>query len=234
MKPIAIFFHCVFFNSDGKKRVVESPYIGSGPLIQNYVKDLRCSGLLEASSRFIAGINGGQESEVYAKCYIPEAEHLMHGTDCRSSNLTSEAMRVFAVEHPGWNILHFHSKGVAHNIPQYDNYREFEGRWIRCMVKHCIHNWRTCVADLETYDSVGCHWMPNVGVPPVDHIWGGTFFWATSDFIATLPPLSECPLVKKYGMKSYESRATSEQYIGLGPKLPRTKDYCVHGIGMCP
>lgn len=234
MKPIAIFFHCVFFNSDGTKRIVESPYVGSGPLIQNYVKDLKASGLYAAATRFFAGINGGDESVVYAKCYIPEAEHLMHGTDCRSSNLTSEAMRVFAVEHPGWNIFHFHAKGIAHNIPQYATYHEFEGRWIRCMVKHCIQNWRTCVADLEEYDSVGCHWMPNVGVPPVDHIWGGTFFWATSDFIATLPPLAECPLVKKYGMKSWESRATSEQYIGLGPKLPRIKDYHPNGIGACP
>lgn len=76
--------------------------------------------------------------------------------------------------------------------------------------------------------------MQNVGNPPVDHIWGGTFFWARSDFIATLPPLAECPLVKQHGMKSYESRATDEQYIGLGPKLPRTKDYCTYGIGMCP
>jgi hypothetical protein len=130
-------------------------------------------------------------------------------------------------------VFHFHAKGIAHNIPQYDSYREFEGRWIRCMVKHCITNWRTCVEDLEKFDSVGCHWMQNVGVPPVDSIWGGTFFWATSDFIATLPPLSECPLVKKYGIKDYESRATSEQYIGLGPKLPKVKDYHPQ-LGSCP
>lgn len=234
MKPIAIFFHGVFFTSDGTRRRVEAPYAKSGQWMQKYMKDLEDSGLMDASTHFFAGINGGQESEVYAKCYLPKATHLMHGTDCRSSNLTSEAMRVFAVAHPGWNIFHFHAKGIAHDIPQYDSYRAFEARWIRCMVTHNIYNWKTCVADLETHDSVGCHWMVNVGNPPVDHIWGGTFWWATSDFLATLPPLAECPLVKQFGMKSYESRATSEQYIGLGPKLPKTKDYCTYGIGCCP
>lgn len=234
MKPIAIFFHCVFFASDGTRRMVERPYVGSGPLVQKYVKDLKDSGLLDASNYFLAGINGGQESEVYAKCYIPEAKHLFHGGDCRTSNFTLEAMRTFCVEHPGWNVFHFHAKGIAHNIPEYDSYRAFESRWIRCMVNACIYNWKTCVADLEDYDSVGCHWMENVGVPPVDHIWGGDFYWATSNFLATLPPLMECPLVQQYGMKFYESRATGEQYIGLGRKLPKIKDYHPNGIGSCP
>lgn len=234
MKPIAIFYHTVFFQSDGTKRRTDMPYARSGWWQQKYMKDLQDSGLLDAAQVFIAGINGGEESAVYAKCYLPRATHLLHGSDCRSSNLTSEAMRQFAVEHPGWNIFHFHSKGIAHDIPQYDSYRDFEAKWIRCMVNACIYNWRTCVRDLEDVDSVGCHWMENVGSPPVDHIWGGTFFWLTSDFCATLPPLAECPLVKQHGMKSYESRATSEQYIGLGPKLPRIKDYHVNGIGSCP
>lgn len=140
MKPIAIFFHAVFFQSDGTRRRVESPYVGSGPLMQKYMKDLEDSGLLDAADYFAAGINGGQESEVYAKCYLPRAHHIMHGTDCRSSNLTTEAMRLFSVSHPGWNVFRFHSKGVAHNIPQYDGYRAFEARWVRCMVNACIHN----------------------------------------------------------------------------------------------
>lgn len=228
MKPIAIFFHGVFFKPNG------GAFSRSGPLMQKYMKDLTDSGLMDASQYFLAGINGGTESEVYAKCYLPRAKHLFNGLDCISANPTLEAMRIFSVEHPGWNVFHFHCKSVAHDTPEYASYLEFENRWIRCMVNACIYNWRTCVTDLEQHDSVGCHWMENVGVPPVDHIWGGDFYWATSDFLATLPPLNECPLVKKYGIKSYDSRATGEQYIGLGPKLPRIKDYHVNGIGSCP
>jgi hypothetical protein len=225
VKPIAIFFHTVFFGPDGNAL----PW--SVRFNDRYMKDLTDSGLMDAQEYFVAGINGGAESIPYAQFHLPKARHLLHGVNCQSSNLTSEAMRTFCVTHPGWNILHFHCKGVAHHMPNYAGYLAFEERWIACMVNACIYNWRTCVADLETHDAVGCHWMENVGSPPVDHIFGGTFWWATSDFIATKPPLSETPLVKQFGMVHYESRATSEQYIGIGPRLPKVKDYCAAGIG---
>ncbi len=228
MKPIAIFYHTVFFKTDG------SPWNWSVRFNEKYMKDLNDSGLADAAQHFVAGINGGQESDVYAKLTLPKAKHMLHGLDCLSSNLTLEEMHTFAVDHPGWNIFHFHSKGLAHDMPEYANYIEFEARWIKCMVNACIHNWRTCVADLETVDSVGCHWMENVGNPPVDHIWGGDFYWATSEFIASLPPLSECPLVKQFGIRSAEGKATGEQYIGLGKRKPTIKDYHVNGIGSCP
>lgn len=228
MKPIAIFYHTVFFKADG------GPWPWSVRFNEKYMKDLVDSGLMDAAQHFVAGINGGKESEIYARLTLPKAQHLFHGIDCLSENLTMEAMRTFCLEHPGWNVLHFHSKGLAHDAPEYAGYIEFESRWINCMVNACIHNWRTCVGDLETHDSVGCHWMANVGNPPVDHIWGGCFYWATSDFIGTLPPLADCPLVKKFGIRSAEGRATGEQYIGLGPNLPRIKDYHWGGIGACP
>jgi len=228
MKPIAIFYHTVFFKTDGR------PFIWSVKFNEKYMKDLKDSGLLGASEYFLAGINGGAESEVYARCYLPRAKHLLHGKDCLSSNLTIEAMRDFCVKHPGWNVFHFHSKGLAHDTQEYAEYVEFESRWIRCMVNACIYNWKTCVADLENHESVGCHWMENVGNPPVDHIWGGDFYWATSDFIATRTPVSECPLVKQYGIRHFNSRATGEQYIGLGARKPSVKDYHINGIGQCP
>jgi hypothetical protein len=228
MKPIAIFYHTVFFKEDG------SPFEWSVKFNDKYMRDLTDSGLMDASQHFVAGINGGQESEIYAKLCLPKAQHVFHGLAGTSTNYTTDLMRNFCGNHPGWNVLFFHSKGLAHSTPDYASYVAFEARWIKCMVNACIYNWRTCVEDLETHDMVGCHWMKNVGVPPVDNIFGGTFFWGTSDFIATLPPIQECPRVKQYGINSAEARATSEQYPGLGPKLPITKDYCVHGIGMCP
>lgn len=228
MKPIAIFYHTVFFQTDG------SPFPRSVAYNEKYMKDLEDSGLMAASEHRVASINGGVESDVYAKLTLPKFQHRLHGLDCQGNSLLVEEMWNFCVAHPGWNVLFFHSKGIAHHTKEYESYTPFENRWIKCMVDACIYNWRTCVEDLETHDSVGCHWMANVGVPPVDHIWGGTFYWVTSDFFATRTPMSECPLVKQYGIRSWEARATSEQYIGIGPRLPKVKDYCKYGIGMCP
>lgn len=228
MKPIAIFYHTVFFKADG------SPFQWSVKFNEKYMKDLADSGLLDVQRRFVASINGGSESEVYAKVYLPQAKHVFYGLDNPGANLIMDEMRLFCVGHPGWNVLYFHSKGLAHSTPEYASYVEFESRWIKCMVNACIYNWRTCIADLENFDSVGCHWMQNVGNPPVDNIWGGAFYWVTSDFFATRTPIGECPLVKQYGVRSWKSNPTGEHYIGLGPTLPRVKDYHVNGIGSCP
>lgn len=228
MKPIAIFYHTVFFKADG------SPFPWSVRFNEKYMKDLNDSGLMDAQQHFVASINGGQESEVYAKLTLPRAQHRFHGLDCQGNSLLIEEIHEFCTSHPNWNVLFFHSKGLAHDSPEYAGYIEFESRWIKCMVNACIYNWKTCVEDLETHDSVGCHWMENVGVPPVDHIWGGAFYWVTSDFFVTRTPVRECPLVKRYGIKSWEARATGEQYIGIGPKLPKIKDYHPNGIGSCP
>lgn len=229
MKPIALYYHTVFFRTDG------TPWPRSVAYNDRYMKDVRDSGLMSAQSHFVAGINGGPESEVYAKLHLPEATHLYHGLDCISANLTFEAAREFAVKNPGWNMFIFHSKGLAHHSDDAHNaaYTEFENRWIACMVKNLIHNWRTCVEDLETHESVGCHFMKNVGVPPVDTIWGGNMYWCRSDFIATLPSFYDCPLVKQHGIRSLAGNPTGEQWIGLGPRLPDIKDFHWAGIGSC-
>lgn len=227
MKPIAIFYHTVFFQPDG------SPFPWSVRFNEKYMKDLADSGLLDAAEYFSAGINGGQESEVYAKCTLPKFKHTFYGIDNQGCQHTG-SMRDWAIEHPGWNIFHFHSKGLAHHIPEYASYIEFESRWIKCMVTHTIQNWRQCVADLDEFESVGCHWLRNVGALSEDNIWGGDFYWARSEFIGTLPPLTDCKLVKEFGIRSRNSAATGEQYIGLGPRLPTIKDYCKAGIGACP
>lgn len=229
MKKIALFYHTVFHKTDG------SPWPRSVAYNDKYMKDVRDSGLMAAQSHFLAGINGGSESEVYAKLHLPEATHMFHGLDCISANLTFDEIRKFSLTHPGWNVFMFHSKGLAHHSddPHNKAYTEFENRWIKCMVDNLIYNWRTCVEDLETHDSVGCHWMARVGVPPVDFIWGGNMFWATSDFFATLPAFEDCPLVKQFGIRTLAGNSTGEQWIGLGPRLPNIKDYHWAGIGAC-
>lgn len=229
MKPIAIFYHAVFFKKDG------GAWQRSGPVISQQMKELEDSGLMAEQKHFVAGINGGKESEVYAACYIPKAKAIFNGLDSTHQTYTIQAMYDWCVEHPGWYVLFFHAKSVGHESKEYESYLPFEMRWMRCMTNACIVNWRQCVADLDSgYESVGCHWMENVGVPPVDNIWGGTFYWVTSDFVATLPEPLESYTVKEYGIEHPQARSLSERWIGMGPRLPKIKDYHVNGIGSCP
>jgi hypothetical protein len=226
MKPIAIFYHCRFFKADG------GAYQRGGPIIAEQMEALIKSGLVDAASHFTVGLNGGKETEIYAKIYLPtKAVPVFHGLQSGSEVATVILMEKFAADHPGWNILYFHNKGCTHTDL---NYIEFLKRWVRCMMNACVVNWRTCIKDLETADSVGCHWMRNVGVPPKDNIWGGNFFWMTSDFMATLPLIEDRELCKKYGVFSKEARYESERWVGAGPKLPRIVDYHIDGIGICP
>lgn len=227
MKPIAIFYHCLFFMGSPDK-----PAPRGGEVISGNMSALKASGLLDEASHVVYGINGGEESRVYSGCYLPEkGEKVYHGIESRSENATIQLLHSFALSFPGWNILYFHAKGACHTD---QTYIAFLKRWVRCMTLHCIENWRTCVADLETVDSVGCHWMENVGVPPEDNIWGGNYWWATSEYLSKVPPISERELSKQYGVNSQEARYESERWLGSSGVKPTVKDYHLNGIGSCP
>jgi hypothetical protein len=141
-------------------------------------------------------------------------------------------LQQWALEHPGWYVFYFHSKGASH-VDQ--NYLAFVARWRRCMMSNLVLNWRQCVLDLDNgYDSVGCHWMMNVGVPPKDNIWGGNFWWVKTDFMNTLTPITHRELIKTHGVNAPIARYEAERFLGAGTVLPKIKDYHVNGIGSCP
>ncbi len=139
----------------------------------------------------------------------------------------------FSKANPGWNVLYFHSKGATHTDVEY---LKFVTRWRNCMMNALIVNWAQCITDLDSgFESVGCHWMTNMSPPSdKDSIWGGNFFWATSNFIATLPDILDRDLIKNHGITAPIARYEGERWIGSGPKLPKIKDYHINGIGSCP
>jgi hypothetical protein len=123
--------------------------------------------------------------------------------------------------HEDYYVLWFHSKGATHEPGHY-----LSDRWRGCMQKHCVVNWRQCVADLDAgFESVGCHWMSGNKTPPGQSIWAGTFFWAKASFLLTLPSVMKRDRIKLSGLDSIESRYEAEVWIGNGPRLPRVKDY---------
>ena len=143
------------------------------------------------------------------------------------------AMWEFAKLHLDHYILYFHSKGATHTDLEY---LKFTGRWRNCMMYHLVQNWRKCVEDMDSgFESVGCHWMTNMSPPSdKDSIWGGNFFWATAEFLSTLPDMLDRDLIKQHGVYAAISRYEGERWIGSGPRLPKIKDYHVNGIGSCP
>lgn len=224
MNPIAIFYHCLFFNWKTGELAPSAIQI-----IGEQMTEIEKNGLLASADYFCAGVNGGNESKVYASILIPKkADIHFHGLDSHNENSTIRDIELWLPGHPGWNVLYFHAKGAT--WPYDDPTRS---PWRGCMMRNVVKDWRRCIADLKAgYDSVGCHWMVPPSTPIGQHIWAGTFWWATSDYLMTLPSIIERDRIKASGLKHADSRYESEVWIGNGPKLPKIKDY--HGPNWNP
>lgn len=229
MTPIAVWYHTLFFVGSP-----DHPALGGFTICREQMNEVRRSGLEDAASEIHVGVNGGKESEVYARQSLPEKATVYYqGVDQHSETPTMVKMWEWAKDHPGWNILYFHCKGATHTDVEY---LKFVTRWRNCMMKALVTNWRQCVADLDGgLDSVGCHWMTGMSPPSdKDAIWGGNFFWATSNFLSTLPDILDRTLIKDHGIAAPIARYEGERWIGSGPALPKIKDYHINGIGSCP
>ena len=227
MRPIAIFYHCLF-------------YLGSPPdLLENAVNivreqmgQLKSSGLLDACSEFLVGINGGNESREIANLLIPsKARIVTHGLESRAENLTIVEIDKFVKTHPDWHVLYFHGKGASHAAG--DSYGETTSKpWRIGMMQDLVMNWRQCVKDLETHDIACSHWMWNLA-DGTQHIPAGNFLWVTSNFAAKLPSFYLRERIKDDGIAALSSRYEAEVYWGNGPR-PNVKSYRPNGGGGVP
>jgi hypothetical protein len=195
-------------------------------LMAEQMEYMNQSGLTREASQIHICTNGGIINALVASSIAPEKSTLHdNGPDSESHLPTVCKLREWVLANPGWYVCYFHAKGVTH--PQ----DEFNQHWRRCMEDAVIDNWRQCVADLDSgYDSVGAHWLtPEQFGSMVTHpFWGGMFFWATSDFLATLPPIPCKPQCR-------DDWFLSERWIGTGPNRPRVRDYKPHwpGLAVC-
>lgn len=217
MKPIAIFYHCLFA-LDTPGNLLPSAF----QIVDDQMRSLMATGLLDAASHMEAGINGGAESAESADLVLPEkARRVYHGLASHAENPTLVLLEQWLPGHAGWYVLYFHAKGCTH--PPGDPMRS---QWRGCMMRNLVANWRQCVHDLDAgFESVGCHWMTGAATPPGQSIWGGNFWWAKSDFLLTLPSIMKRARIIQSGIGAMESRYESEVWIGNGPRLPRIKDY---------
>lgn len=218
MKPIAIFYHCLFVAGNPPDLLVNA-----FDVVDEQMEQLKASGLLDEAKEFIVGINGGPESDGYAHILIPaKAKRVMHGLESKSENLTIVEIEKWVSTHPDWYVLYIHSKGATHRYP--DTLQR--NSWRRCMMKHLVSNWRQCVRDMDAgYESVGCHWLRKMGSDQSQNYWGGNFWWAKSNFLRTLPSICNRDRIRISGISSLESRYEAEVWIGNGPRLPMVRDY---------
>lgn len=222
---IAIFYHGLF-------------YFGTPPelsfnaldIVQEQWNQVQTSGLLDAASEIIIGINGGPESEEVARLVFPaKAKLVLHGLESKAENLTIVEMEKWVPSHPDWYVLYFHSKGVTHAADS--QYGKYSASWRRTMMGHLVGNWRNCVEDLRNgYEAAGCNWLTGMGWDKSQNIFGGNFFWARASFLSTLPSIYARQRIKDSGIASAESRYESEVWIGNGPRLPVVRVY--HPGGM--
>jgi hypothetical protein len=221
---IALFYHCLLFMGTPDNLLLNAVNI-----VREQMDQLKASGLLDAATKFHVGINGGLESLEVSRLVIPsKASITLHGLQCHSECRTIRALEEWLPGHEDWFVLYFHSKNSSHvtdtgtGLP-----------WRKCMMRHCITNWRTCVADLDKgYEAVGCHWMEPPATPRGQFIFAGTFFWARASFLLTLPSIMERERIKLSGIDSLDSRYEAEVWLGNGPRVPRVKDY--HGPDWTP
>ena len=89
---------------------------------------------------------------------------------------TINKMVQFSKENPNDIILYLHTKGVSYS----DDYTE-ENDWIDMMLYFLLE-----VDNLENYDCMGC----NYNTLPFPH-FSGNFWWATTNYLKTLPMISE-------------------------------------------
>lgn len=227
MKPIAIFYHCLFVMGEPPQLLP-----GAMDIIDEQMGKLIYSGLLEAATEVHVGVNDDERTGRLAAMFLPQKARLTwHGLASRAENPTIVLLENWAQSHPDWNVLYFHSKGATHLPDSY--YGEQVSRpWRDAMMQDLVMNWRECVAALDTHDIVCSHWMWNLA-DGTQHIPCGNFLWVTSNFVARLPSIYERERIKTSGISALESRYESEVYWGNGPR-PNVKQFRPNGGGGVP
>lgn len=225
---LAVFYHCLLFMGEPPEFLPQA-----ADIIAEQMAMLKSSGLEDAATEIHVGLNGSEESSELAGILLPaKAKITYHGLQCRNECRSIVMIEDFVKGHPDWLVLYHHSKSATHAANT--DYAQFANRWRRCMERACVQRWRECVNALSTNEAVGAHWLTGQA-DGTQHYFAGTFFWATSNFLRTLPSIYERERIKLNGIDSLSSRYEAEVWIGNGPRLPRIKDMeTSHGLMGCP
>ncbi len=179
MKPIALFYHTYLgggtipVNTDNVIRII-SEQLGA----------LKVSGLSDAASRFVIGVNGSPEDYMAVASIVPPNSEVVHNLLGVAELPTMKIMQDHARANPDHLCCYLHTKGAIHNgDPVFET-------WRKCMERVVIGMWKECarMVDLGA-DTSGAHWLTPQNYPIIGNVpyWGGNFFWASAAYLNTLP-----------------------------------------------
>lgn len=190
-------------------------------ILEEQLGTLEQSGLLAACDELYIGVSGGEANACAVAMMAPEkATVFENATDTCGELPTLCKLQQWLPGHEGWAVLYFHTKGVTY--PGHEGWT----RWRHCMERVVIWNWQKCIKDLEEgFDCTGAHWLTPQKYPGLmdTPYYGGTFWWANSDYLSILPKLSP----------NGPSRYEAEAWIGKAPRKIRAMDHEPHWPGRC-
>lgn len=194
-------------------------------ILQEQINALYGSGLSDQAQAFYLCLNGGMKDYRVVKRMVPDANIILHGENAASELPTMAFIEDWVKSNPGWIVFYHHSKGVC--WPPTKEGWQLRQAWRRCMTHHLVTNWTRCVEDLVNgYEMVGAHWLTSEKYPHAvpaealqNGIWGGNFFWTTSEYLKQLKPLR-----KDHG---WEHRYFAEMFP-TNNRIPRVRDYAPH------
>jgi hypothetical protein len=166
------------------------------PIAEAHVAALETSGLMDNLDDLFLGIVGSPETRRRVKRALPGV--VVAEADAGWEQVTLKPLHDFAKQSQA-NIFYAHTKGAWSNI-------DLAKQWRLSMTFDTVTRWEECVTALRTVDAAGPHWIDSRLDDHKDHkrFFGGNFWWARSQYIATLPPVKN------------EHRFQAEGWIGLG------------------
>jgi len=199
-------------------------------VVQSQMEMLKQSGLEDAADEIYCGINGEDESVMFAEALLPaKAVKLYHGLQCKTELRTIMLLQEAMAGRKGWAVLYFHPKGFSHSLTD-----ELSFNWRNCMMHNLVTNWEICLESLSRgFDAAGCHWKTGQ-VDGTQCLFAGNFWYAKSEFLNTLPRVENnkrIPLMG--GVDDFRSRYEAEIILGSGRKLPKVVDYHPSGPFTC-
>jgi beta-1,4-mannosyl-glycoprotein beta-1,4-N-acetylglucosaminyltransferase len=94
---------------------------------------------------------------------------------------TINKIRDFSIHNPNCKILYLHTKGITQKGSENVN------DWVEMMLYFLIN--KDCISLLDDYDTVGCNYHD--GSDNVPKHYAGNFWWATTNYLSSLPECGE-------------------------------------------
>lgn len=194
------------------------------------------SGLLDESNKVnICAVGNGDlmlpEGENIEVHFDPRAEVDPRGSIENGEFFTLGKIKEFADSaEENYNLLYCHLRGVtspgnAHIIS-----------WRKYLTEWNIGDYKTSLELLNEYDAVGVDLIAKERWPFADH-FSGNFWWATTDYIKTLPTVEE--ISDPNSEQKATLRHNGEFWIGMGNGKLKSKhdsevDICSRHLISCP